>query len=365
MLRFLLIIGLVLLHYGSYPGSDISPFRGLIESPFPLATFFNSYILFFFFSAVPLLSTISGWLFFKNFKPGSAFFVGRFISRSRSVLLPMILWNALVLGAMVVIFHLYPDSPALSYVRYSMNEMDWSSVINSLFGVTQHPINFQFWFLRDLLLTVAISPLLALFLRRNPWAGFTLLALGWLSGFDFLIFFRSDVVFFFYLGAMVRFGYMQFPEVSRRAAISLMLFYVWLVALRTLAPFVFDEANPTEDFLLDFATRIMRLFGVAAFWTISPYLVMGKPGQLLVKLGPLAFFLHAIHWPMNQAIKQFLDVILPSGGGYLIINYILTALITVMLAVLIARILHRTVPAVFNTLSGGRGGVFANRANSC
>src|SRR3982750_2729501 len=82
-LRLLLIIGLVFLHYGEFPNSYLSPFKGFASSPTPIAPFVNSFLLFFFFSAVPLLSAISGYLFFKQAALTLAFYGGRVRSRIR------------------------------------------------------------------------------------------------------------------------------------------------------------------------------------------------------------------------------------------------------------------------------------------
>src|SRR3569832_324359 len=65
--RIVLIVGLVFLHYGTFPNSARSPFLGMDVSDHAVATWVNAAVLFFFFSTVPLLSMISGWLFF-NFK---------------------------------------------------------------------------------------------------------------------------------------------------------------------------------------------------------------------------------------------------------------------------------------------------------
>ena len=42
--RFLLIVGLVFLHFGTYPGSEVSPFRGMQSGDYALAAFVNSAI---------------------------------------------------------------------------------------------------------------------------------------------------------------------------------------------------------------------------------------------------------------------------------------------------------------------------------
>ncbi|HXV26367.1 MAG TPA: hypothetical protein VED46_19200, partial [Alphaproteobacteria bacterium] len=52
--RITLIVGLVFLHYESFPNSRVSPFRGFDPLEHQVATFVNSFVLFFFFSVVPL-----------------------------------------------------------------------------------------------------------------------------------------------------------------------------------------------------------------------------------------------------------------------------------------------------------------------
>ena len=48
--RITLIVGLVFLHYEKFPNSRITPFRGMDTEAFQVATFVNSFVLFFFFS---------------------------------------------------------------------------------------------------------------------------------------------------------------------------------------------------------------------------------------------------------------------------------------------------------------------------
>src|SRR6185436_930144 len=54
--RIALIVGLVFLHYGMYPNFRLSPFGGMSVNEYEVATFVNSFLLFFFLSVVPLLS---------------------------------------------------------------------------------------------------------------------------------------------------------------------------------------------------------------------------------------------------------------------------------------------------------------------
>jgi succinoglycan biosynthesis protein ExoH len=365
LLRFLLIVGLVFLHYGTFPGSQASPFAGFTPSTHPVATFVNAFNLFVFLSAVPLQSMISGWLFFKGADFSPAFYLRLYRRRARSILFPMVTWNLLIFALSLGIFAIDRKSVLLDLIRYDMSDLGPQAVLNALLGITRHPINFQFWFLRDLLLTILVSPLLGLALRRLPILGLLFLFAVWIGDYTLGIFFRTDVLFFFYLGGYVRVHNVRLPEFSPRATVALVLFFAMAAAARTLAPVFLDTESPDVAFLLGVATRLMRIVGVLSFWAIAPFLLPTSFGRLLVSFGPLAFFLHALHWPLNQFIKLALASLIPGDGSpALLLNYFLTTLLTISAAVLLAMVMSRHCPAVFDHLSGGRSGLFASRGRA-
>src|SRR3954469_15913280 len=110
--RILLIVGIVFLHYGMYPNLHTSPFGGMSITEHEVATFVNSFLLFFFFSVVPLLSAISGWLFFafldeRETDPAAAL-SSRIRKRFFSLYLPLVTWNLLYLGALIALYAIRP-----------------------------------------------------------------------------------------------------------------------------------------------------------------------------------------------------------------------------------------------------------------
>jgi hypothetical protein len=112
--RISLVVGLVFLHYGSYPNSRISPFYGIDVNEHQLATGINSFVLFSFFSVVPLLSMISGWLFF-SFADTDArtALTARIRKRFTSLYLPLVFWNIAFLVAMLALYTAIPSYPLL------------------------------------------------------------------------------------------------------------------------------------------------------------------------------------------------------------------------------------------------------------
>ena len=357
--RITLIVGLVFLHYQEYPDLGESPFVGMDISQHPLATFVNSFILFFFFSVVPLLSMVSGWLFFSFDPQEAALSLRRRIRRRVSSLyLPLVFWNALFLLVLGVLFLSDPGYPLLAGINIHFPSATWMDYVNAVFGITRHPVGFQFWFVRDLFVTMLVSPLLWLSLKHTPYLGMAFLAVAWMIGSHLVIFFRTDVVFFFYLGGFLRTR--EIPlHVGRKAAYGLLITYVTLVALRTMAPMFIDLAHQRPHWLTG-ATRSMRLVGVLACWSVFLQIARTRFGTAVARYGGLAFFLHAIHYPLIAEVKILLWHLVPAQtDGWLIAHFFVSVAVTVTIGMWVGVQLARRAPRLFALMNGGRPGLFA------
>jgi succinoglycan biosynthesis protein ExoH len=226
--------------------------------------------------------------------------------------------------------------------------------LNAVFGITEHPIGFQFWFVRDLFVTVLVSPLLWILLRYAPAPGLVGLFLIWLFDQDLGIFFRSDVLFFFYVGGLLRLRRSRF-EISGKATVWLMAFYCALVAARAGAHHYLDESAYWVEFWLDIATRGSRIVGVLAVWGAFLWMARGKFGATVARFGSFAFFLHSAHFPMMVGIKIMLWRIVPElTDGWMLIHYAATVAVTVLCGVSGGMLLAWLKPDWFALLNGGR-----------
>jgi succinoglycan biosynthesis protein ExoH len=351
--RISLIVGLVFLHYETYPNSTFSPFRGLDVAQHQAATFVNSFVLFFFFSVVPLLSMVSGWLFFSFAAEDAAGALShRMRRRFFSLYLPLVFWNALFLAILAGLFLQMPGHPLLDDLNMRFESAGPMDYANAIFGITKHPVAFQFWFVRDLFVTALISPLLWLLLRRAAYPGLVLLGLAWLAGHDLFIFFRSDVVFFFYVGGLLRVRGAPL-EIGWQATLVLVAAYVVLVALRTLAPYYVDVVDPPP--LLAAATRAMRLVGVLACWGVFLQLAPTRLGTVVARYGGLAFFLHAAHYPLIAEVKILLWHLVPAEtDAWMVAHYAASVAVTVAIGIGAGVLLARAAPSWFALLNGGR-----------
>ena len=363
--RIVLIVGLVFLHYEQYPNIDASPFAGVDVASHQLATFVNSFGLFFFFSVVPLLSMVSGWLFFSfdsaaasgSASPSIRVRLNQRIGRRlTSIYLPMVCWNLLYLAVLALLFAWRPHDPLLQEMNIDLAHASAMDFVNAIFGLSAHPVGFQFWFVRDLFVTALVSPLLWLSLKHTPYLGMAFLGVAWIMGSGLLIFFRSDVVFFFYLGGFLRIR--QVPlHIGRRTSLWLLAAYLAVVALRTAAPWLVDMSTQRPE-LLTAATRGMRLLGVLACWGCFQLWAQTALGAYIARFGGLAFFLHSAHYPLIAQVKLVLWPLLPSHtDGWLIAHYLASVIITVGVCMSVGLMLIRWLPGVFALMNGGRAGV--------
>ena len=352
--RLVLIIGLVCLHYGSYPGASVSPFDGVDVHHNSLATFINSFVLFFFFSVVPVLSVISGWLFFNlPVQQARATLARRIRRRFTSLYLPLVFWNTLFLG-LLALFHAWrPDSTLFASINIDFDRARLLDYFNAVFGITAHPVAFQFWFVRDLFVAVLLSPLLWLALRKAQLLGLAVLALAWISGSHLLVFFRSDVVLFFYVGGMLRIRGTPL-WIGPRMTWILLGSYVLLVALRALAPSVIDMSMHRPEWLTA-ATRATRLLGVPACWGLLLRLAQHPSGMRISRYGGLSLFLHAAHFPLLLAVKLVLWRWVPATtDGWLLLHYLASVAVTVAIGLSAGLLLVKYAPRVFALMNGGR-----------
>jgi surface polysaccharide O-acyltransferase-like enzyme len=348
--RISLIVGLVFLHYESFPNARISPFRGLDPTQNQVATFLQSFVLFFFFSVVPLLSMVSGWLFFSFRDDAATALRSRIRRRFSSLYLPLVFWNTLFLAVLLLLFQFDPANRLLAGLNIDFASAEPLDYLNAVFGVTEHPIGFQFWFVRDLFVTVLVSPLLWLMLTRAPLLGALFLGVAWIIGHDLWIFFRTDVVFFFYLGGWIRLRGLP-VEIGARATLVFFLAYVAMCAVRTLAPYVVDG----DPYILQIMTRSMRLVGVLACWGVFQRIAPTPIGGLIARFGGLAFFLHAAHYPLIAAVKLILWDLLPAETQpWMLVHYVVSVLITVAIGIGLGLLLTRAAPRAFALLNGGR-----------
>ncbi|EIZ80654.1 hypothetical protein WSK_0627 [Novosphingobium sp. Rr 2-17] len=294
-------------------------------------------------SAVPLLGVISGWLVAGSSRIRDwREHIGR---KARTILLPMVLWNAIALllvCSAAVLFDLKAPLPQSAW---------W--VVEELFVLTRNPdINVQMPFLRDLFVCMVAAPILV----RAPSPALLgvaalavlvqIFALGW------PVLLRPAILAFFTLGILAR----RTEMAERVAALPLivalvpftLLLAVKIVAETRGAAFL---TTPTGA-ALDLA---QRLAAAVALWRLSWVLAASPLRDGVLRIEPCAFLLFCAHliliWLFGPMIGQLTG---PLGSPLYPIYLVLQPVLVLGATLLLAAALTRLAPRAASVLSGGR-----------
>ncbi|WP_255325790.1 MULTISPECIES: acyltransferase family protein [Sphingobium] len=337
--RVICILGVVYVHaWTGLSGHDLEILRGTPQDSlrWALMEIFGR-------SAVPLLGLISGWLVAGSSRTQDWLrHVGR---KARTILLPMILWNALaILFVSGAAWVLGLSAPVPSSTGWMFQE---------LFIVSRNPdINVQMPFLRDLFLCMLAAPL---FVRLPGWAlgcVAAMAALCQIMGWGPPVLMRASILFFFIMGIIARRGGLA----DRVAALSWAVAAAPFALLMTAQLFISLHPGALQQGLatavLDMAVRVVAaLF----FWRLAWSLAASAARGMLLRIEPFAFFLFCSHLILIWLGGPVLGILFGKLGSPFYPAYLLVQPLLVLVAVvLLGSLLSRAAPGLAKLLSGGR-----------
>lgn len=248
-------------------------------------------------SSVALLTIVSGYLIVSTLHKLGA--VPLIRSKARTLLVPLVAWNLVMLGCLAaygVLTGKWDAMPALEALPLA----------DALLALTQWPQVVPLWFLRDLFVCCLLSPLLLWGLRRAPLASFGAVAAFAFLGDGALVLQRPPMLLFFAAGMWLRQSGMERGDIDRLSRpIALLLLPVIAVFLGLrLQQGSIAAYSETASTAFDMALR----FSMAAFmWQLTIRLSRLRFGALCRELEPYVFFAfcsHAILFDFGQIILR-------------------------------------------------------------
>lgn len=295
--------------------------------------------------AVPLLSVISGWLVAASLiKRGWRSFLP---AKARTILLPMVLWNALAIL-------LVSGAGRLGWIQAPMPTTLWWTIDELFCLASPNDINVQMSFLRDLFVCMALAPLLV---RLPGWAlGLAAVAtLAWsVSGFAFILLLRPSILLFFIAGILAR-----RHDLAAWAATQPMIVtggaYTLLAAVQIWLETVGIARGVDNPLLLSSVDLTMRGVTALFFWSIAWRLANSRFAGALLHLEPYVFLMFSAHlimiWLGGPLIGQLTG---PLGAPLYPVFLIVQPLLVLGATLLLGRMLAATFPSLATVLSGGR-----------
>ncbi len=340
LMRILLICGIVFVHVPY--ATETSPYIGRFGAFDWMRVFFGDSL---FRIGVPCLSAISGYLLIRrglrDFR-----FPNVLRSKAKTVLAPFLLWNLVLL---LLVLLVQRQGIAIGYFP-DLWSASAAEMADHAFALQGYPINLPLYFLRDLLVCILLSPLLAALVARAPvfvCTGLFMVAI--LPDVTIGIVLKKSILFSFAFGIALALHRIDLKALDKHASIGVVATLLAAVLLAT-ALYTMGAAAP---FWLDLARNALSIVGALGFWLLSALLVQTFWGQRLAQSGSLSFWIFCAHYPLLVGLWMVWNRIAPDDQYPLF--YIGAIVVSFVILILSNAIVSRLLPVTYQFLTGSRG----------
>lgn len=293
--------------------------------------------------ALPLLSVISGYLFFRTFVPTKAGYLRKLRSRSGTILVPYLIWSGLTV--------------LLSVAMQDPRHGPIGSFGEALYHWLVRPVSAPLWFLQALMACVVLSPLVYLAVRTLRYWVLPLTVVWWAFGdhsAGYEQFLNSRAFPPFIVGATVALLRPRLSWARRPAPVPVVVTIAgaWVVAAALFAQYGVGLGPWMRTAMLP-----VVILGALAVWTIYDALrrpVHSVPRLLAgaIAVAPLSFFVYATQQPQLRMIMAALR----GDGARLpdLFVYLLAPVLAITVSLTAAVVWRRVAPRTFAVVSGGR-----------
>ena len=345
-LRFPLFVFVVLFH-------SILPAEFSSAGTFPCYSIVESLVSIFTDCAILLFFLFSGYLFFFNVdRLTGPIWLRKVKSRVKTLLVPYLLWNVIVILRFFLTQTLAPglaDESVKLLADYTW--MDWLRAFWDGYG--GYPICFQFWFLRDLMVMILFTPVLYFIGKSKTVSYLFLLLLGvlWLLGNPSCSGFTTSGLFCFSAGAFIALRKWDVIEISRKTiGCTLTLCAIFIVA--TVVNLFLDsgQVNSVKEILYPICMLFLMLLLLnivstnisKGAWRVHPFLLQSS------------FFIFAAHPIFLSPLKKLLLMAVPHTDPGALLVFFLAPAATILIVMALFKLLDRFTPRLLSVLTGGR-----------
>lgn len=205
----------------------------------------------------------------------------------------------------------------------------------------------QFWFVRDLIILIILSPIIK-YLIKKYLITFFLLNLAFYLIPARIFFVQNQALFFYCMG--LYWGYSNYPLFKK---IDNMPWYETLIlfVLSFVYTYTFGGGLKTTSYY------IMVIFDCFVFIKLSKLIVANETiFNYCSKLAGFSFFLFAIHAPvLNSYISKIWIYFFPMKNTFFsVLQYFIPTVTTIIIGTSIGILLKKIFPHIFKALNGGR-----------
>ena len=317
-------------------------------------------------SAVPLFFIFSGFLLFKGVEEyGKKVYVGKLRKRWHSLARPYLVWNVLIvlwtLAFKVggILLHGKPWSGIGDYfIDYGCLHMLWDSSVwyerTTWLGNTVEsngPVLLPFWYMRDLIVMVILSPVVYWLVKRLRIVFILLLLAVYLADIrpSYYSATIATAALFFSIGAYFSIMKHDFTQVLWRWRYVILPLAVALIIVQTSTGS--DFGNSTSRLVHLWLVVVQTL----AFLIVGSYLCRYRRlYEWCKRLAPASFFIYASHVFILYHVVAAINKVMPMGDTWYvkIICFLAAPIVCVAICTVTYRCMIRWMPGVMRVLTG-------------
>ena len=306
--------------------------------------------------AVPLFFLFAAYLQAKKSAPYKTLLK----KRSRSLLVPYILWTVIYAFYFAFLKLLIakiapqllgrPDDTCLSWTA-----LDWFHKLigyepDGKGGFHLPGFAYHFWFIRDLMILILISPIIKFLIHKFPSGFFMLLCV--ILFLPVKIYFVADQALFFYSLGLYwgMYDFALFGKIDKISWNEALVLFAFVFALTYFPNGIFSEKN-------EHSYLYTVLISCIIFLKLSKKIVNNeKVFKVAEYLAGFSFFLFAVHAPVLNVMLQKLWIrTFPMKNTFFaLFEYFGVNILTVALGTGIGIALKKICPPLFALLNGGR-----------
>lgn len=297
-------------------------------------------------STVPVFFMISGYLFFINFDGTRASFLSKMTSRAKTLLVPFLIWNIANLAVMAMLQSMPSMQQFFSGNNARIASFGGFDYLNAIFGLDRTPIAYQFWFIRDLMVLVILSPVIYLLTRQFAVATLVVLSLGWFGLLWPFYIPSPEGIFFFFIGSLLACRKKSIFPFDDHAP--------WIVAAYLVAVVldVFLLGSRAGLYVHNFTVFL----GAFALMSLSrSVLRWPRLKNSLIGLGAAGFFVFAAHEPLLTIFRKIVyKAIVPDSDLCILVLFFLIPSLVLVLLVQTYKIISIKFSKFTSLITGGR-----------
>ena len=295
--------------------------------------------------AVPMFYAISGYLFFFEANDIQRIYK-KMKKRIRTLIIPFVL-AALFFPLFFIMMEFVPIAAehinSNSYIE-KFSTMPTLKILMSLFYDSGNgmPWAYHLWFMRDLIIIVALSPLLY-YLRR--WTSYWIIAIVLVL---FLLFPQVKILYAMYWFVAGSFVMDILGKLSRRIVIIMFAGFLLLAICRQI--YAYDVWKHFR--IVEISLGISSIWCLYDFFVSEKYHLVSTP--LLNTACKFTFFLYLYHEPGFHIIVKGIPLVLGDKWFGYTMSFLLSPIIMAPIGIGIGSVIKKYFPAMYGIIVGGR-----------